>query len=104
MENTTQRRGAEMSKYARRVDGNQLKITKELRDAGLVVVDMHNVGGGFPDLLVIYGRKVVLVEVKSSPKERLTPAQVKFHEDWTPSEIIIAWNSKMILDRIGVKK
>lgn len=76
---------------AARVDGNHAAIVKALRQAGCGVVDLSAVGNGVPDLLVHPPtfpdcRMAVLLEIKdpSQPpsKQRLTPAQEKFHAGW----------------------
>jgi len=75
-----------MRRYAARADGNQKDIVAGLRSAGAAVAPTHTVGAGFPDLLVGFEGKNILMEVKdpSKPKndQRLTPAQVKFHSEW----------------------
>lgn len=71
-----------MSKYARKVDGNQAEIVEALRAAGYIVHDCSRFAGGFPDLMV--GSKsevIVLLEVKM-PGEQATQAEAKFHDLW----------------------
>lgn len=67
-------------------DGNQKDIVAALRAVGASVAACHAVGQGFPDLVAAYRGVNYLIEVKdpSQPKNRheLTPAQVKFHEEW----------------------
>jgi len=69
------------------VDANQKDIVAALRMVGASVAPCHAVGQGFPDLVVGYQGTNHLIEVKdpSQPKHRheLTPAQVKFHAEWS---------------------
>lgn len=89
-----------MPRYAARADENQPDIVKALRLAGAVVQHLHAVGAGCPDLLVGFGGRNYLLEVKdpSKPPSRraLTPDQVTWHGLWrgqvsvvhTPQEAI----------------
>ena len=76
-----------MSRWARRADANQPDVVRALRQAGCTVVPTHTIGQGFPDLVVDYQGRTVLIEVKdpSKPKSdrQLTPAQAEFHAAWT---------------------
>ena len=71
---------------AARTDANQTEIVAALRHLGCSVLPLHAVGQGCPDLLVAYGLKNHLLELKdgSKPpsKRKLTPAQVEFHANW----------------------
>ena len=59
-----------------------------LRRRGCLVVSLHTVGRGFPDLLVLIpGGGLALVEVKS-PKGKLTPDQEKFLADGWPVAVV----------------
>lgn len=75
-----------MSRYAKRVDVNQNEIVKALMQIGCTVADTSTAGGGFPDLVVGYRGVNYLLEVKDGNKkpseQKLTPAQVRFHEKW----------------------
>jgi hypothetical protein len=65
--------------YARRKDTNQDAIVAALRSEGYYVYDTHNLGCGFPDLLVVDAeRRAVLLEVKNG-KEKLSPEEETFH-------------------------
>ncbi|PYE21346.1 hypothetical protein C7410_115189 [Paraburkholderia silvatlantica] len=76
-----------MSRWARRADANQMPIVQALRAAGCQVVPTHTVGQGFPDLVVKFGSRVMLLEIKDPAKppsaRKLTPAQAEFHEAWS---------------------
>ena len=95
-----------MARRAAAVDANQAEIVAALRRAGATVQPLHTVGQGCPDLLV--GHKGVnhLVEVKDGSKppsaQRLTPAQIEWHDTWRGSAQVV--NSiDGALDVIGVK-
>lgn len=53
---------------------------------GCVVKSTHQVGQGFPDLVVLCQGLVKLVEIKdgslSPSKRELNPEQVEFHKEW----------------------
>ena len=71
----------------KRVDDNQSKIVKALRDEGWTVTHLHAIGKGCPDLLVGVTRFNVkynfLLEVKDGNKAwKLTPDQVIWHYNW----------------------
>lgn len=74
-------------KYAAKVDRNQSEIVAALRKIGAKVVPTHTVGQGFPDLVVAYGGRTCLLEIKDGlqipSKRRLTPDQEIFHAAWT---------------------
>lgn len=69
----------------RKTDHNQKTIVAGLRAIGACVIDLSASGGGVMDLLVIYRRKVHLVEVKNlngshyAKGKMLTPAQIELH-------------------------
>ena len=89
-------------RHAARVDGNQAEIVAALRQVGAVVMDLHGVGGGVPDLSVEFRGKCFLVEVKSSQKARLTPAQVRRMGSW-PGPVAVVWNVRGALEAIGLE-
>lgn len=65
-----------------RVDSNQSEIILALRQAGRSVQPLHTVGKGCPDLLVGFGGKNFLLEVKDNAKSKFTPAQLVFTSLW----------------------
>lgn len=69
-----------------KVDENQRVIVQALRDMGWLVRPMHQVGSGFPDLLLAKAGRVVLMEVKNprqdKNKRRLKPDQVTTHAEF----------------------
>ena len=75
-----------MSRRAAKVDANQFSIVHALRAMGASVALTHAAGEGFPDLVVGYRGRNLLVEVKDGtlpPSARkLTAPQEKFHDEW----------------------
>ena len=72
-----------------KVDANQSKIVKELRQMGYSVRQTHAIGKGFPDIIVgtrIGGKRNFLFEIKDGEKyksqQKLTPDEIEFHESW----------------------
>ena len=62
-----------------RTDANQTEIVDALRKAGADVIDMHRVGGGFPDLLISFRKCLYLMEVKTADG-KLNEAEVRWHK------------------------
>ncbi len=87
----------------KKVDSNQSKITKALRDFGCSVQHLHSVGKGCPDLLVGYKGSNYLLEVKDGEKpdsaRKLTPDQVIWHYDWN-GQVAIVTSPKEAIDTI----
>jgi hypothetical protein len=68
-----------MRHYGAKRDDNEVEIVNALRAIGASVA--HLSSKGIPDLLVSFKNKLYLMEVKK-PKGKLTPDQIKFHENW----------------------
>ena len=70
----------------RRVDRNQSEIVSALRAIGATVHCTHELGKGFPDLVVLFKDRVSLLEVKDWQKkpseQRLTEDEAVFHKQW----------------------
>lgn len=86
-----------MRKIAR-LDRNHTSIVRVLRGVGASVESLATVGGGVPDIVVgivdAYNIPVnLLVEVKDGSlvpsARRLTPDEVKFHDNWKGQVIVI---------------
>lgn len=77
---------------AARIDDNQPEIVGEFRRLGWAVAHTHQVGKGFPDLVVAREDRIELIEIKDGNKppsrQRLTPDEQRFHEEW-PAPIAI---------------
>jgi hypothetical protein len=78
---------------AKRVDANQSAIVAALRQCGATVAITSSLGEGFVDIVVGYGGRNYLVEIKdgSQPEsaQKLTPDEAKFHEKWRGQVAII---------------
>lgn len=89
-----------MNRFVAKADANQKHIVAALREIGARVVCTHTVGQGMPDLVVSYGGRTFLLEIKdpTQPKHRheLTPAQKEFHAHWT-GEIHIVFTVEQAL-------
>lgn len=78
-----------------RIDQNQKKIVKRFRELGCVVAITSSVGYGFPDLVCRHpwSDKILMIEIKDGDKppsaQKLTPAEMKFHDDWAGCVYII---------------
>jgi hypothetical protein len=71
----------------KRTDSNHAEIIKALRKIpNLSVFSTHEVGKGFPDIVIGYKGINYLIEIKDGNKppsaRKLTDAEVKFHNDW----------------------
>lgn len=68
---------------AARIDDNQPAIVAALRALGCFVQSLAALGGGVPDLLVLFRGAIYLMEVKDGSKElrkqRLTPEEAAWH-------------------------
>lgn len=74
-----------------RVDNNQSDIVKRFKELGVSVFNASSVGGGLTDLIVGKWGINILVEVKDGIKKKnnLTPEQIKFHNEWQGSKVVI---------------
>ena len=73
-----------------RVDRNQAEIVQALRGMGATVQHLHTIGKGCPDILVGFGGKNYLMEIKSSTKQNLTLHQRSWHEKWQGETLVIS--------------
>jgi len=87
----------------KKVDSNQTRVVKALRELGATVQHLHAVGRGCPDLLVGYKGSNYLLEVKDGEKSesarKLTPDQVIWHYDWR-GQVAIVTSPKDAIDKI----
>jgi hypothetical protein len=82
------------------VDGNQPAIVEALRKVGALVQHLHQVGGGCPDLLVGFRRRIFVLEVKNGAGE-LTDEQVEWHRLWNTLPVAIVRTPLEALQAIG---
>lgn len=71
----------------RRTDANHKKLIDQLRQLpGVSVFSTHTIGKGFPDIVVGYGGKNYLFEIKDEDKTpsltKLTNSEDLFHKKW----------------------
>lgn len=71
---------------AARVDSNQPEIVAKLREYGCLVLHLHTLGRGVPDICVGYGGRNYLFEIKDPRKppsqRRLTKDENEWHLIW----------------------
>ncbi len=84
----------------KRVDSNQAEIVADLRKCGASVWSLHEVGGGFPDIIVGFRGVNYLIEIKT-PEGKLVVRQRRWHEVW-PGQVAVARTSEEALHIIGV--
>lgn len=76
-----------------RVDSNQSRIVKELRQAGCSVAITSSLGSGFPDLVVGWRGANYLFEIKDGTLplsgRRLTDEEKTFRDSWTGQYYVI---------------
>ena len=94
-----------MRKHARR-DDNHRAIVDALRVLGATVLDLADVGGGCPDVLVGFRGKNVLLEIKDGRKPpsacNLTIAEAAFIERWRGDPVRVVESVADALLAIGV--
>ena len=77
-----------MKKYGR-IDQNHQQIVSGLRQAGCRVLSLAALGHGCPDLLVLSGGRLHLLEIKDPnqppSKRQLTEQQQVYHTFWPVS-------------------
>jgi Holliday junction resolvase len=93
---------------AAKVDANQQKIVEILRAAGATVQSLAAIGHGCPDLLVGWGGKTLLMEIKDGSKvpsaQRLTDDQIKWHGAWMGGPLAVVDGPEAALRMLGVLK
>ncbi len=74
-----------------------------------MVLSLHQLGKGIPDLLVQINDNLILVEVKQNAKSKFTPDQKEFYQSWkvytvtSPEEVVELVNKfRLELPRIHV--
>jgi hypothetical protein len=71
--------------YAPKADKNQPEIVAAYESLYCIVLDLHKVGGGCPDIAVKistkHGPKAELVEIKTTDG-KLSPSQLRFIGEW----------------------
>lgn len=91
---------------AARKDGNQDQIVADLRRShiGVSVAVTHQLGAGFPDIVIGFRGVNYLIEIKDGSKppsaQKLTPAEKEFHTGWQ-GQIDVANDLDEVLRIIG---
>lgn len=92
-------------RQAARVDANQAEIVAALREAGAKVWCTHQVGHGFPDLLVGWLGALMLIEVKDGAKipskRKLTPDERAFFSEWVGYPVYVVESPLQALMLLG---
>ena len=74
-------------------DANQSEIVAALRELGATVTVLSQVGYGCPDILVGFRGVNYLLEIKDGAKspsrQRLTPAEMRWHNEWRGQVAIV---------------
>lgn len=76
-----------------RIDGSHAQIVRELRQAGISVLSLANLGDGAPDILCGWQGMNLAFEIKDGNKppsaKRLTPDEKLWHENWRGQVAVI---------------
>jgi hypothetical protein len=90
---------------AARVDGNQSEIVAALRAVGASVTPTHTIGGGFPDLVVGFRKRSILLEVKDPKqppsKRKLTDDEAVWFGNWRGEAYVIETADEAIAILMG---
>jgi len=76
---------------AAKVDANQPAIVAGLRQRGIKVQPIHQLGKGVPDLLVGVRRELHLIEIKM-PGEKLTDDEATWHDKWAGLPVHVCYS------------
>ena len=95
-------------KYGAKKDANHKEIVDALTKAGAYVLDMSHVGRGFPDLIVGFQSKTILMEIKNPKtaygRKGLNDNQLKWKESWIGGPYCVVDSIDSALRMIGVAK
>jgi hypothetical protein len=86
----------------KRRDKNQAQIVQALKDAGATVAILSDCGRGIPDLLIGYGGRTFLAEIKNPSGRglRFTPAEQTWLETWRGGRVFIITSPEEALDML----
>ena len=89
----------------KRADENQAEIVADLRAIGAYVLHLHTIGGGCPDIVVLWGGVLWMFEIKSS-KGRLFQKQRDWHRMWREagSNVAVIRSSEEAFALMGVEE
>ena len=91
-----------MSRFSRKVDGNQRAIVAALELLGCKVQSLANVAGGCPDLAVWRAGRWTLLEIKRDKAAKLTPAQVVWHKKFAGAATVVR-TVEQAFDAVGLR-
>lgn len=98
----------ETMKYGAKKDANHHEVVEAMQKAGAYVIDMSHVGKGFPDLIVGFESKTILMEIKNPKtaygRKGLNKNQLKWKEQWTGGTYCVVDGPEAALRMIGVAK
>lgn len=91
-----------LNNMPKKTDANHIAISDAFRRLGYSVKSMHEVGGGFPDLVVAKGSDTYLVEIKTAAG-KLNELQQAFIDKWNGKvyvvhcvDDVLAFNSDLL--------
>lgn len=88
-------------RLCRKVDENQAEIVEALRSIGCRVLDLSAVGGGVPDVAVLYKGIIYLLEIKRPKVGKLNALQKAFHAEWAEAPIFVVRTVEEAFRAIG---
>lgn len=78
---------------AAKIDANQNEIVAALRKTGCSVQILSSVGKGCPDIICGFSGVNLFMEIKDGAKpssaQKLTADQVKWHQDWNGTVVVV---------------
>jgi len=77
-----------MPRFARKKDGTHEMVADAFRQAGWSVLDVYR-APECPDFFAAHNGRTIAVEVKSTRRSKLTPAQQKFLLNWQGEYYIV---------------
>lgn len=80
-------------------DKSQPQIEKELKELGFSVSSTHEVGDGFPDIVVGILGLNTLFEIKNTVQDKLNELETKFHQSWQ-GQLNIAHSTEDVIHSI----
>ena len=87
----------------RKVDSNHAEIISKIRKhEGVSVLDIHQIGKGAPDAFVSTKGITIAIEIKSSYRDRQTPAEIEFQKRWKGKYYVI-WSYEQLCKILGIK-
>ena len=91
-------------KYGAKKDANHGEVVDALNAAGASVIDTSSMGGGFPDIIVGYAGKTMLMEIKNPKtgygKRGLNKNQVIWKDRWTGGPYAVVSSAEMAVAAI----